>query len=150
MAAPMTPASPTRDQQIVAKENAIKKRITWNNTKNRLRATADANKEFTKKKGKAPVVKTYDTQKLLGEKEGYTKSDYGIGQGAAIPYQIKSGKDTVVKSKAARDAAKNPPPKLGTPPSFGAKKAARDAISQARANAIARRASQAGTKTKGL
>lgn len=101
MAAPMKPAEPTRDQQIKAKEDAIKRRLASDSSKAKATAQSKVNKAAAAraKLGKyGTVTGSYDTKKILGSKEGFSKSDYGVGAGAAIPYQIGSGKGSVSKT----------------------------------------------------
>jgi hypothetical protein len=113
MAAPMTPAEPTRDAAIKAKENAIKSRLSRLNTTNKLAAQKVVNKQrstYAKNKpakGKT-FMKQYNTQAIKGAKEGFTPSDYGVGAGAAIPYQIG-------ESKATASATYTPEKRPGRP-----------------------------------
>lgn len=91
MAAPMTAASPTRSSAILAKENAIKAKLNKYNVANKKSATAQATKKLKPwLKGKKAHTSTafYNTQSIKGADKGFTKSDYGVGAGAAIPYQI--------------------------------------------------------------
>jgi hypothetical protein len=90
MAAPMAAAAPMKDPAVKAKEDAIKRRLDADNTK----AKWNANKALvTKKSG----TSQYDVKKIAGADKGFTQSDYGVGDGAAIPYQIQTDKGTVTK-----------------------------------------------------
>ena len=121
MAEVMTPASPYRSPEILAKEKAIKDRLATWNTSNQKSAQTKANKQVAdwKKKlsGKpnsgwastplkdAPrtFTQNYNTQAIKGADQGFTPSDYGVGAGAAIPYQIGTTSNTA--------SAKYTPPK---------------------------------------
>lgn len=105
MAAPMTPASPLRDQEVQQRENAIKKRLDAANQKNKIKATGEVASDMAAWKKKHPKgggghisSKNYTTQSLLGAKQGYSQSDYGVDQGAAIPYKIGTTDHKVTKS----------------------------------------------------
>lgn len=146
MAAPMKPAEPTRDQQITAKENAIKKRLQKRNTTNQIKAKGQVAAELSKmRKGhrRGDVVRKYQTQAIRGSKEGYAKSDFGVGAGAAVPYQI--GTYTNLEAGSTKPKPKLPPSKRNTTPKWVG-----DAKSEAKAGAIIRRATAAGNKVKGL
>lgn len=103
MAAPMTPASPLRDQEVMQRENAIKKRLNAANQKNKIKATGEVAADMSAWKKKHPkggthiASKNYTTQGILGADKGYSKSDYGVDQGAAIPYEIGTTNHTVSK-----------------------------------------------------
>jgi LysM repeat protein len=97
MAAPMTPASPMIDQDALNKQTAIQRALDKTNLGNQ----STARQKIDPKKGGSA---TYSEQYIKGPSEGFTQSDYGTDNGAAIPYQIgtKNGTLTV--------AAPKPPP----------------------------------------
>lgn len=145
MAAPMTPAAPTRSQEIIAKENAIKKRLAKSNEDAKVAAGKNMNKKLAilkKRKQTGVVSSSYNTQSILGANKGFAKSDYGVGAGAAIPYQIGTEKQSVIGSNKLPDIRR--PPKKKGPPDWVNK-----AKDKAKADAIVRRASQS-PKTKPL
>ncbi|MFE1914986.1 hypothetical protein [Streptomyces anandii] len=146
MAAPMKAAAPTRSQQILAKENAIKNRLNGINTQNRVKATAQVSndiKKLLKKHKSGTVTKSYKTQSILGANKGFSKSDYGVGQGAGIPYQIGTSTQKVTQSTKPKKMTPHytPAPK----PQDAYKKAAAEAKAKAlqrqyKVDAIKRRA----------
>lgn len=71
----------TRDNLIKIKQSAIERRLNKANSKARTAAIAKS------KKTKKPV--DYKTQAIKSG-SGFTPSDYGVGNGAAIPYQLKT------------------------------------------------------------
>lgn len=75
--------SGNRDFQIKAKQSAIQRRLDKSNAKNKAAAE--------KKAGKGKTA-TWNTQYVKGKSQGYTKSDYGVGMGAAIPYSVGTTK----------------------------------------------------------
>lgn len=104
-------AGVSRDRAILLKENAIKAKLNKYNQTNKTSAQTKLNKtvaDYGKKK--PPKSRTftqqYATQSIKGADKGFSKSDYGVGAGAAIPYQIGSGQSTA-------SATYNPP---GTKP----------------------------------
>lgn len=112
MAAPMTPAEPTRTKEIKAREDAIRRKLFAQNHKNQAVARSKINP-------KTGGTKTYETQRISGSREGFEKSDYGVGAGAAIPYQILkgTGKISVNKSKYQKPKPK-PKPKPKVKPKY--------------------------------
>lgn len=86
--------TPERIKAGRAREAAIKRRLKKSNKKARSKAYASINK---KKGGK----KKYKEQYIRGSDQGYRRSDYGVGHGAAIPYQIARRTETV-KRKAKK------------------------------------------------
>lgn len=115
MAAPMTPAQPTRSQEIKAKEDAIKKRLDAANKPAAAKATANVARDLAslKKKGKTGTASSsYSAKSILGADKGFTKSDYGVGSGAAIPYQIGN----TTKKVSAHYSAPGKKPPVKTPP----------------------------------
>lgn len=125
MAAPMTASgvmksTSVRDREIRAKENAILARLSRTNSNNRLSAQNKVNSQARAYGKRKPVkgktfVSSYETQKIKGADQGFSKSDYGVGAGAAIPYQIGIQKNTAtakytpkvprIKKPAAKSAA---------------------------------------------
>jgi hypothetical protein len=91
MAMPMTSASPSRSKLILDKENAIKRRLAAQNEKNKT----SAYNKITKRSSSG--YRDYNTQSIKTG-NGFTKSDYGVGNGAAIPYQLQDTKKTVTRS----------------------------------------------------
>lgn len=100
----------SRAAQIKSKEDAIKRRLEKDSSaaKSKAQQAASAKAKLAKGTGKKFTV-NYNTQSILGENKGFTKSDYGVGAGAAIPYQIGSGKGSV--SATASKPAPKPKPK---------------------------------------
>lgn len=117
MAGVATPASPFRSPEIIAKENAIKARLQRANNDNKASAQKSVNAQLAAyKKGKnknKPITftKTYNTQAIKGADQGFTPSDYGVGAGAAIPYQIGDSKATAAAQYTPKPA---PPTKRRT------------------------------------
>jgi hypothetical protein len=91
----MNPAQQMRSKEIAKRERAIKDRLSKNNAANLK---------------KAKVGKAYNYEYLKDEREGFTDSDYGVGDGAAIPYQIGSAKVTKPKKGSPK-----PPPRPALP-----------------------------------
>jgi hypothetical protein len=138
----MTPAQilrsqETRNREIRAKEDAIKRRLQRSNDNNKKSAQKSAAALANKAKGTGKTfTKSYTTQKILGADKGFTKSDYGVGAGAAIPYQIGDSKSTV----AIKATGGKPKPKPTASQSVGkAKTAAGKAWANAREDAIKKR-----------
>jgi hypothetical protein len=80
-----------RSDAIMAKENAIKARLDKTNNLNKVKAQSSVAKELAalKKRGRTGVAsRSYESQGILGADKGFSQSDYGVGAGAAIPYQI--------------------------------------------------------------
>lgn len=84
--------SPERIKAGRAREDAIKRRLAKSNKKARAKAKGKINK----KKG---GTKSYKEQYIRGKSQGYSQSDYGVGAGAAIPYQIARRSETVSRPK---------------------------------------------------
>ncbi|HEY9259032.1 hypothetical protein [Chitinophaga sp.] len=76
-----------RDYQIMMKRNAIERKLSDDNRAGMTKAIGAANK--SKKNS------TYSEGRILGQKEGFTNSDFGVGAGAAIPYQVANTTKTV-------------------------------------------------------
>jgi nucleoid-associated protein YgaU len=114
MAAPATPASPSRDAQIKAKEDAIKRKLAKDSSGDKAKALklAQAKAKLAPGTGKKFTAQ-YTTKNILGEDKGFSKSDYGVGAGAAIPYQIGSGRASV--SATATKPKPKPKPKPRPP-----------------------------------
>ncbi len=107
-------SDPSRSSQIRSKEAAITRRLSEVNSKNKKtasRAVMSGAIKLKKAKKYGTITKSYDTQKILGADKGFTKSDYGVGSGAAIPYQIGAGKGKV----SATVARPKPKPKAVKP-----------------------------------
>lgn len=101
MAEPMNPAAPYKNPEILAREKAIKTRLSALNNKNITAAKTLAAKKLKPYEGKKKAHTStafYDTQLVRGAKEGFAESDYGAEKGAAIPYQIGTYKNTVRKT----------------------------------------------------
>lgn len=121
MAAPMNAASPTRSNAILAKENAIKAKLATWNTSNKKSSQTKLNKtvaNYAKKKPPKPRMfnQQYSTQVIKGADKGFAKSDYGVGDGAAIPYQIGNQQATVSAKYVPPKAKPKPKPKLPVKP----------------------------------
>lgn len=104
MAAPMKAAEPSRDSQVKAREDAIKRKLEGTNRKNKMTALTKINP----RKGGS---QSYDTKRVSGPKDGFAKSDYGVDPGAAIPYQILAGKGKVSINKPRPSVKPKPKPK---------------------------------------
>jgi hypothetical protein len=103
---------PTRAQDIKTREDAIKRKLEETNHKNWLAAQA-------KISSKTGGTKTYDAKVIdsgTGAAKGMSKSDYGSGSGAAIPYQVGTAKWTATKANPKAPKPKPPakPFKPGT------------------------------------
>lgn len=97
----------SREKQIAVKHGAVKRAIQASNSKASKKA-----KDSIKKKGTA----SYKEQYLKGSKQGFTKSDYGVGKGAAIPYQV--GTNTAKVSKGIKTRPKPVDRGWDKPPKF--------------------------------
>lgn len=86
------PIAASRDVQIAGREAAIKRKLDKSNMANQRTALASINK-------KTGGTKKYATKEIAGADKGFTKSDYGVGLGAAIPYQITDGSGSVTKER---------------------------------------------------
>ncbi|MFE1145192.1 LysM peptidoglycan-binding domain-containing protein [Streptomyces rochei] len=99
-----------RSAEIKARENAIKRRLEQESSKARSAALKDVRSQAGKAGGTGKTfTKNYTTKSILGENKGFTKSDYGVGNGAAIPYQV--GNATAKVSATATKKPKKQPPK---------------------------------------
>lgn len=106
----------SREAEIKAREDAIKRRLEETNKKNKDTATKTLDKRLKDMalKGKyGKVTEKYQTQQILGADKGFTKSDYGVGAGAAIPYQIGTAEKTVSREsvRPEKPRAYKPKPK---------------------------------------
>jgi hypothetical protein len=110
MPAPMQSASPTnsRSAEIAAKELAVRRKLSDYNSKNKNSALVKL------KKNKAKVATERYNLKSIRTGDGFTRSDYGVGKGAGIPYQIKQTSATVNKGRPNFKPPK-PRPKAPTP-----------------------------------
>lgn len=88
---PATKKDPNRAIQIKAKKDAITRKLQLNNRA----AQVAAGKKINPKKG---GVASYVTEKIAGREKGFGESDFGVGAGAAIPYQITKTTNTVKKA----------------------------------------------------
>jgi len=101
-----------REKAIKAKETAIQKRLDSANSKSKEAAVKDVKAQAAKAKGTGKTFnKNYSTEAILGSNKGFTKSDFGVSNGAAIPYQI--GKAT---GKASATATKKKKPQYKPKP----------------------------------
>ena len=82
-------ADKVRQSEIAAKKGAIERKLQ---AENRARQ-AKAFKGIDSKKG---GIATY-VSKGITKGKGFTESDYGVGKGAAIPYQLSDATKTVKK-----------------------------------------------------
>ncbi|MGS2592248.1 hypothetical protein [Streptomyces hebeiensis] len=80
-----------RKTEISMREAAIKRRLAKANNDARNKTI----KSIDPKKG---GTKSYTTQSIKTG-GGFTKSDYGVGSGAAIPYQLSNTKKTITVKK---------------------------------------------------
>lgn len=120
MAAPATPAGPYRNPEIAAREKAIKDRLAKLNGASKTKATSTVAAQLAamkKKKQYGNISQKYDVQSILGANKGFAQSDYGVDQGAAIPYQIGTKQEAISASnlKPTPKPAKpkrNPIPKV--------------------------------------
>lgn len=96
---------PARAAEIKGREDAIKRKLDVKNNANRTTALKSIN---SAKGGTA----TYGTQVISGPNTGtgYSKSDYGAGTGAAIPYRIENSAGTVSKAKPKPPSPPKPSP----------------------------------------
>lgn len=99
------------EMERLRREDAIKRRLDRENQKARLGAKTKGT-NISPGKSKFKPTK-YKEQYIKGEKEGFTKSDYGAEKGAAIPYQIGTTTKTYTgnpRSTANRPTMPNKPP----------------------------------------
>lgn len=116
------PGIPSRENEIASKRGAIERRLNQKSAAGKNSATQAANIEAAKlrrqnKGGK--VTKSYTTDYIKGDKEGFSRSDFGVGKGAAIPYQIGTKTDKVIKDVRRVNTPKPKPsttPKKNTKP----------------------------------
>ena len=113
MAAPLGGASPLNSKKIQDREDAIRRRLKLDD----LRANMKGGNTSFPKKGSRTAIKpggkparTQQQSFIKGAKEGFTKSDYGVLEGAAIPYQI--GKQNVIPGRTGTKPVVNPPTAL--------------------------------------
>jgi len=107
-----------RNSEIASKRNAIQRRLTQNSAAGKNSATQAANIEAAKlrrqnKGGK--VTKKYTQEYIKGEKEGFSSSDFGVGKGAAIPYQIGKKTNTINRDVRKVNIPKPKPKPKPTP-----------------------------------
>lgn len=101
-----------RQSQIAAKEKAIKRRLAAGSLKDKDKA-----KKYVQAKAKtaAGTGKTfnakYTSKQILGADKGFAKSDYGVGAGAAIPYQVGDVKVNVSATASKPKPKPKPNPK---------------------------------------
>jgi hypothetical protein len=135
MAAPMTPASPFKSNAILAKESAIQKRLDQINNASKDKATSQLAKDIEARRKahkSGTVTRKFDTQYIKGANEGFSQTDFGALQGAAIPYQIGTKTNTV-----SEDATKFRTPRYGFNP---LPNISGNVVSNPRLGAISRRA----------
>lgn len=105
MANPTPQVSKADKAKIASKEAAIKRRLSKDNAKAKGKALASVKSQAVKNKGSGKTfTKSYTGQGIAGKDKGFTKSDYGVLEGAAIPYQITKN----LKSKVSATASKGP------------------------------------------
>lgn len=102
-------ATPTRDQQVKAREDAIKRRLEQGNSKNRSAALKSAQADAKKAAGTGKTItKTYKNE-VINRGGGYAKSDYGVDVGAAIPWktEVQNAKVAVKATKKKSSDSSN-------------------------------------------
>lgn len=89
--------TPKEESEKLQRQAAIQRRLDKENKAAEVGAKVKSSK-MTPKGGKFTPT-NYQEKYIKGEKEGFTKSDYGVGAGAAIPYQIGSKTKTYKGNK---------------------------------------------------
>lgn len=100
-------ADASRESKIQAQQAAIQRRLDIKNNQ------AKRGSKNIVKGGKGSAD-NYQYSYIRGADEGYSKSDYGIGGGAAIPYQV--GTKTRNAGRIFNPPKSKPPAKVYRPP----------------------------------
>lgn len=106
MAAPMTSAAPSngfsptkldgsRSWEIKKRKDALTRKLQAENRASQKKAL----NSIDSKKGGS---KSYNVKSIPGKEKGFTDSDFGVGAGAGIPYQITNSKGTASKPKPGK------------------------------------------------